>query len=149
MKHAYIGIDPGKIGGISIIGPSGIKAFKMPDTERDLWDLLESLKTWQDLPSIAMLEKVASSPQMGVVSVFTFGRGYGALRMALTGLAIPFEDILPAKWQKGLGCLTGGDKNVSKSRAQQLFPGTKWTHATSDAALIAEWNRRSNEPNSL
>jgi hypothetical protein len=40
-------------------------------------------------------------------------------------------------WQKSLGCLTHGDKNVSKAAAQRLFPGMKITHATADALLIA------------
>jgi hypothetical protein len=41
-----------------------------------------------------------------------------------------------------MGCLTKGDKNVSKSRAQELFPSIKVTHAIADALLIAEHNRR-------
>jgi hypothetical protein len=41
-------------------------------------------------------------------------------------------------------CLTKGDKNVSKARAQELFPALKITHATADALLIAEYGRRLN-----
>jgi hypothetical protein len=41
-----------------------------------------------------------------------------------------------------MGCLTKGDKNVSKKRAQELFPSIKCTHATSDALLIAEYGNR-------
>jgi hypothetical protein len=37
---------------------------------------------------------------------------------------------------------TKGDKNVSKRRAQELFPQLKVTHATADALLIAEYGRR-------
>jgi hypothetical protein len=79
---------------------------------------------------------------MGVKSAFTFGEGYGRLQMALTALGIPYERIRPAMWQKAMGCLTKGDKNVSKSRAQELFPSIKVTHAIADALLIAEHNRR-------
>jgi hypothetical protein len=39
-------------------------------------------------------------------------------------------------------CLTGGDKNISKRRAQELFPSLKITHAVADALLIAEYGRR-------
>lgn len=57
--------------------------------------------------------------------------------MVLVGIGIPFEERVPRVWQKIMGCLTGGDKNVSKARAQQLFPQIKVTHAIADSLLIA------------
>ena len=90
----------------------------------------------------ACLEKVHSMPGQGVASSFKFGQGFGHLEMALTAAKIPFTYVTPQKWQKELGCLTNGNKNVSKSRAQQLFPHIKCTHAISDALLIAEYCRR-------
>jgi len=83
-------------------------------------------------------------PGQGVASSFKFGQGYGSLEMALTAAGIPFERVTPQKWQKALGCLTKGQKNVSKRKAQELFPTMKVTHATADALLIAEWGRRQN-----
>jgi hypothetical protein len=62
--------------------------------------------------------------------------------MGLTAAGIPFERISPQAWQKSLGCMTGGDKNISKRRAQELFPTMNVTHATADALLIAEYGRR-------
>ena len=85
---------------------------------------------------------VHSSPQMGVRSAFTFGQSFGMAEMLLTCLGIPFERGRPQVWQRSLGCLTGGDKNVTKRRAQQLFPGVRITHANADALLIAEYGRR-------
>jgi len=41
-----------------------------------------------------------------------------------------------------MGCMTKGDKNVSKRKAQELFPSMKVTHASADALLIAEYGRR-------
>jgi hypothetical protein len=137
----YIGIDPGLSGGIAFVPEIGTPwAHKMPETDRDLLDLLSdniSLHT-----ATAMLELVHSSPQMGVKSAFTFGEGYGRLQAILTALSVPYERIRPQAWQKAMGCLTKGDKNVSKRRAQELFPTLKVTHATADALLIAEYNRR-------
>ena len=49
---------------------------------------------------------------------------------------------MPQVWQKALGCMTGGDKNVTKRRAQELFPGHKITHATADALLIAHYGTK-------
>ena len=81
-------------------------------------------------------------PKQGNVSSFTFGERYGFLRGLMMGLRIRYEYVTPQKWQKALGCLTHGDKNVSKAAAQRLWPKLKWTHATADAALIAEYGRR-------
>lgn len=137
----FIGIDPGLSGGIAFIPSTGTPwAHKMPETDKDLMELLRdsiNLAT----PN-ALIELVHSSPQMGVKSAFTFGEGYGRLQMALTAMGIPYERIRPAAWQKAMGCMTKGDKNVSKRRAQELFPDLKVTHAIADALLIAEFNRR-------
>jgi hypothetical protein len=137
----YIGADPGKNGGIASLRGSVANVWKMPETERDLLNLLVSIKN-ASMECFALVEIVHSSPQQGVKSAFTFGQGYGALRMALTASGIPFEGVRPQVWQKELGCLTGGDKNVSKTRAQSLFPALKLTHATADSLLIAEYGKR-------
>lgn len=137
----YIGIDPGLSGGVAFIPNTGEPwAHKMPETDRDLIDLLRD--STRDMEATATLELVHSSPQMGVKSAFTFGEGYGRLQMALTALGVPYERVRPQAWQKAMGCLTRGDKNVSKRRAQELFPTLKVTHATADALLIAEYARR-------
>jgi crossover junction endodeoxyribonuclease RuvC len=140
----YIGIDPGNSGGIAILYPAHCGqpgwevTHKFKDaTERDVWDMLAGLD-----PAFAVIEAVHSSPQMGVVSSFTFGKSYGFLRGILTATGIPFDEVSPQKWQKAMGCLTKGDKNVSKAKAQQLFPHLKVTHAIADALLIAEFCRR-------
>ena len=137
----YIGIDPGLSGGVAFVPDSGTPwAHKMPETDRDLIDLLRDSINLFD--ARAVIELVHSSPQMGVKSAFTFGEGYGRLQMALTALGVPYERVRPVVWQKAMGCLTKGDKNVSKRRAQELFPAIKVTHAIADALLIGEYARR-------
>ena len=87
-------------------------------------------------------------PGMGGASMFTFGKGYGHLEMALLVLQIPTEAISPQSWMQSLalgtkGSMTGTQwKNKLKARAEQLFPKNKFTLATSDAALIAEYGKR-------
>jgi len=137
-----VGIDPGMAGGIAFFDwpPDGkpfICAFKMPGTERDIYDLLAGREG-----AVVFLEAVHSMPGQGVSSSFKFGRGYGFLRGIVTALKYPLHDVTPQKWQKALGCLSRGDKNVTKQKAQQLFPQLKITHATADALLIAEYGRR-------
>jgi len=114
----------------------------MPDTLQDLWELIRDITNFprsaiDGRKYKAYIEQVSSSPQMGVVSAFSFGRGYGNLEMALTAAGIPFERVRPQVWQKAMGCMTKGDKNISKQRSQELFPDKKVIHATADALLIA------------
>lgn len=148
-----MGVDVGANGGIAIISSDGsiVRAAKMPETDADI--LAEVSYAAREFPLAtirATIEKVHSSPQMGVKSAFSFGGAYRALRMALTAAGIPFDEVSPAKWQRALTCLSGGDKNVTKQRAQQLFPGPTYhiTHAIADALLIAEYGRRMHEHDS-
>ena len=139
-SRVIIGIDAGKNGGIAWIQDGKPCVEKMPDTLQDLWELFRDIASEGDCR--AYLEQVHSSPQMGVVSSFTFGNGFGHLEMALTAAGIPFERVRPQVWQKVMGCMTKGDKNVSKRKAQELFPSIKVTHATADALLIASYGAK-------
>ena len=140
--RVFIGIDPGVGGGIAVLDETGgiLSMTKMPETDCDVLDAIRQ-GAIHGTPA-ATIEFVRSSPQMGVRSAWTFGVGYGRLRMALIASEVPFEEVTPRKWQTAMRCLTGGDKNVSKARAQELFPGTKVTHNIADALLIAEYGRR-------
>jgi crossover junction endodeoxyribonuclease RuvC len=141
MNRITIGIDVGASGAIAWIDERGKSCVeKMPDTLQDLWELVVSISLNAGTGGLgvrAYLEAVSSSPQMGVVSSFSFGRGYGNLEMALTAAGIPFERVRPQVWQKAMGCMTKGNKNISKQKAQELFPDKKIIHATADALLIA------------
>jgi crossover junction endodeoxyribonuclease RuvC len=137
-----IGIDPGQSGGIAWMNQRGVEVIKMPDTERDIVDALRAMI--YEAPELergvkCYLELVHSMPRQGVASSFKFGKGYGVLIGVLSALEIPFELVTPQKWQKAMGCMSKGDKNVTKRKAQQLFPRLKITHATADALLIAAY----------
>jgi crossover junction endodeoxyribonuclease RuvC len=147
MKHnLFIGIDPGKSGAIAFLDNSGEWWFiKASETVRDICDAIDDALRDGDKP-FAHIEKVHSSPQMGVKSAFTFGESFGMLKALLVAKGVPFDEVRPQKWQKDMGCLTKGDKNVTKRRAQELFPdgsNQNITHANADALLIAENARRS------
>ena len=140
------GIDPGQSGGIAFIdtAPShSYMAYPMPDTERDVFELLDEHAASIE---VAIIEAVHSMPKQGVASSFKFGMSYGFLRGILIALRIPFKEISPQKWTKTLGLVGGapgtGKKNKHKAAAQQWFPHVKLTHATADALLIAEAGRR-------
>lgn len=139
-KPYLLGIDPGKSGGIAGIGDGQILALKMPETVGDLVDTLRDLAVRGF--TIAYVERVHTSPQMGVVSAGTFMRGLGQIEAACQALGIRLEWVSPAVWQRAMGCLSKGDKNVTKRRAQELFPLMRITHANADALLICEYARR-------
>lgn len=141
----FIGIDPGTSGGVGWVDDDsdecGKAAFgKM--TEREIALLVKELTYVSHETPRAVIEAVHSSPQMGVKSSFTFGQSYGFLRGVLASHLIAYVEVRPQAWQKAMGCLSKGDKNVTKAKAQQLYPGEKITHATADALLLATYCRR-------
>lgn len=140
----FIGIDPGVTGGIAVLYEDGsiAEVTKMPADNRAVLDFLAKFAGDDFGGCRGALEYVRSRPGLSSVAVFTFGRGYGALEMALIASSIPYYDVHPLRWQKMLACRTRGDKNISKARAAELWPGQKITHAIADALLIAEWCRR-------
>lgn len=143
----FIGIDPGVNGGIAVLSGSEVRAHKMPGTDHGILRVLRSEKAAGEGPCVAVIEQVNSGVfghqgRMGVRSAFTFGGIYRALKMSLAAEDIPYGEVRPAVWQHALQCRTGGDKNVTKRKAQELFPGVKVTHAIADALLLAEYCRR-------
>lgn len=136
-----IGIDPGVSGGVAVLARDGRVSHvaKMPETDRDLLELLQPYAMGD---SRAFLELIHAMPKNGSQSAFKMGQSDGRLRFALTALQIPYVAVTPLKWQNAMQCRTKGDKNVSKARAQALFPSLKITHAIADALLIAEYGRQ-------
>lgn len=136
-----IGIDPGHSGGIVRLMPHLVPNYqKFSDlTEYDTLCVIRNFCTGD---CVVYIEQVHSMPMQGVSSTFKFGMHYGFLRACIHSVEKPMFDVSPMKWQGALGCLTKGDKNVTKARAQQWFPSIKVTHAIADALLIAEYGRR-------
>lgn len=141
IYRTAIGIDPGASGAIALIHSGILHTVRMSETAHDV---AAFLRNWQEADDamFAFVEQVHSMPKQGVSSSFKFGTSYGFLKGLLTGMKIPFEEVTPQRWQKAMGCMTRGDKNVSKRKAQQLFPMEKIFHWNADALLIAEFCRR-------
>lgn len=153
----FLGIDPGVSGGWAVIDECrAVRGMgKTPATPIDwvieLRDLVHAAGVASTRPVenpfavdvVAVVEFVRSSPQMGVVSAFTFGRSLGIIEGVLAQAGISHDTVRPQVWQRELGCLSRGDKNVTRARAQELFPrAPRITHATADAVLLAEYCRR-------
>ena len=138
----YLGLDPGKSGGLAVVNSKGhlceAVGFKdQTDTDIKEWMLSYDFK-------MATLEDVHAYAHDGSRAAFSFGRSFGMVHGLLIGCGIPHDLIPPQKWQKEFSLLQRGKKisktekkNLNKAKAQQLFPGTKITHQTADAILIA------------
>ena len=143
-----IGLDPGQAGAAVLLDcDNGDVIDIVRFSKATQMDIADTLREWREgFDCFAYLEKVHAMPKQGVSSTFKFGVGYGFLQGCLTCCKIPYEFVTPQTWQKSLSCLSRGDKNVTKSKAQQLFPEQKVIHATADALLIAEYGRRKRIP---
>lgn len=109
----FIGIDPGKKGGIAVVDGSGdmLIARAMPcrkDGEIDAAALRALLKFATDdvVCGIVILEKAQAMPKQGVTAVFTYGVGYGKIKAVLELLELPVEEVRPNVWKKALGLTT-------------------------------------------
>jgi len=134
-----IGIDPGTSGGIASRVGDTTWVIKMPDSPVEI---AKEIQMFAGERGTCYLEKVHSMPGQGVVSSFKFGRNLGVLEGILAALQIRLEWVTPQTWQKALGCMSKGDKNVTKRKALELFPDIKVTHSTADALLICEYGFR-------
>lgn len=146
MQSAFIGIDPGVAGGVAIVSDYCAPwCRKMPDfKERRLVKKAIQITLQQYDVTVCCVERVQAGPRMGSGAAFGFGRGFGWLEGIIDALTDRLILVQPAHWQGIMECRTGGDKNISKRRAQDLFPelGKAVNHATADALLIAAYARR-------
>ena len=135
----YLGVDVGSSGAMAAIDPRGevVSVQRLDATLHDIWN-------WVVVQRIrfGVIEKVNAMPKQGVSSTFKFGTSFGFCQGMLVAAGIRHDFVTPQKWQKALECRSGGDKNVTKARAQALFPGIKVIHANADALLLAEFARR-------
>lgn len=151
-RDVFLGADPGASGAVAAVDWQGqpLGWITGEATDSDLFEWL--LDTVLERRRFCALEEVGAKPRitptgqrvsMGASSAFTFGDSNGRLRMALVAARIPFDRVLPARWQAEMRCRTGGDKSVTKRRAQELFSGERITLRNADAFLLAEYARRS------
>jgi crossover junction endodeoxyribonuclease RuvC len=104
----YVGIDPGKSGGICVYNPatSEIEFHKMPDTVHGIAELLGEVIVKHSAGGIKLvLEKVHAMPGQGVTSMFTFGQGFGWLEGVIAALGIPCVEVPPQRWMKLIGTM--------------------------------------------
>lgn len=145
----FIGIDPGKSGGIVFLDQNGNIQDVLDIKKNSEQDLNYFLSIYNNQTQMCVIEKVHSFPGQGVTSTFTFGENFGMLQGLVIGNKIPHELFTPRQWQKEMR-IKKKQKSESKTdfkrrlkgEAQRLFPNEKVINNTADAYLIAEFCRR-------
>ena len=147
-----LGIDPGLNGGLAIIQsgprPTILGAYEIPVVGEkakrriSVHEVLQILRSWPQGIAHAFVERAQAMPEQGASSGFIYGRAVGALEAAVEAFGIPITIIEPTAWKKASD-LVKADKEASRQRAIQLFPGSagyfprKKDHGLAEAALIA------------
>lgn len=148
----YLGVDPGASGGIGAVDENGNAfAHRMP---MELNQLQQLLAIYSEDLVFCLIEKIAIYPK-GLLGNRVIRSGFDKLARQ-AGIAFATAslilgearvgEVLPRKWQRGMFCLTHGDKRITRQRAIELFPSTRVTHFTADSLLIAEYCRRLHGP---
>lgn len=154
----YGGIDPGVFGALGVIwfpknngGRAKIYVARFHDlTMLEVADFLRDIKEAGELR--LMVEKAGARPKQGVASSFKFGIQFGKILGVLAAVKQRYFLVSPGTWQRALGCLSRGDKSVTRQKAQELFPEgfyrvmqsslerqMRVTNQDADALLIAQY----------
>ena len=146
-----LGIDPGLTGGLAALTPEGrlLDVIEMPtlDREVDVWEVLDFVLSWGEIPPRVCIERQQSMPKQGVASTFKTGMNYGLLLGCLRAKQVPLHVVRSTEWKPTFH-LTGKDKDASRAAASDLWPNERenWRLVRQDgvaeAALIAEHFRR-------
>ena len=155
MRH--IGIDPGFDGAVAVLGDDGafltvqdtptltLRTGRGTRREYDLPGLVALLAPYAGAQVQVILEESQAMPGQGVRSMFMIGVGFGVWLGVLAALALPYRRARPAIWKQSLGLQK--DKEASRLRAMQLFPGAdlrlKKHHGRAEALLLAWYGLRS------
>lgn len=151
-KFVLVAIDPGKSGGIVWNLGDKLKAIPMPGTIQELAAHIDTIK-----PDEVWIEKVHTSPQMGVVSAGSFMKGVGQIEGVCAAYFLPIREVTPQKWMKFFELGKAKQRMTKKGKtvkdigewkrrllilASKLFPRLTPTLQTADAILIWEYARQ-------
>lgn len=147
-----VGIDPGLRGGLALVisqaDPAAyVEEMPIAGKEIDAAELALFLRGWA--PDVVYLEKVGPMPKQGVVSVFTFGVGYGIVKGVVASLGVRLELVTPQTWKAQVLAGTKKDKDAAVDYCRRAYPlvklvpkGCRVAHdGMADALCLAEYGR--------
>lgn len=168
MLKTVIGIDPGgSSGSVAVLDYQSGQVVSLTSFNGKKWwerecDIIREVVENSEV-MVATVEKVAAMGQgkngrrQGLSSTASFMTNFGWCHGVLMGCGLSRSKILepmPQLWQSQMGCLTGGDKSISASFADRLFPigssllyalplkaGKTFSRSQADSLLLAEYGR--------
>ena len=152
----HIGIDPGLTGAVAVLSAEGslealadipVLTLKVQRGTKQVYDvpgMVALLEPYRGLQVHVSIEESQAMPGQGTRSMLTIGFGYGLWIGILASLELPYTPVRPAIWKRSMGL--GKDKEASRLRAQQLYPGAdlrlKKHHGRAEALLLASYGLR-------
>ena len=128
MTKIFIGVDPGKSGGIAIINVFTNEIFVTPmilsgkDVDaKAIADWITS-NTYKYEHPITCIEKVHAMPGQGVTSMFKFGFVTGVMHGIIRTLGIPLHLVTPQAWKKEILAGTPKDKEAAIDFCRRIYP---------------------------
>lgn len=150
-EKIWLGVDPGKTGGIAWINEDGslYKSFHTPENINQMSDLVNEIK----LEKTIVKATIEDIPVMAFVAKTSFGKlkmNEGQWHGIMSALKIPLFLVKPNKWQvsffgvKKKGAVRD-TKKLSRETASRMFPNESFTKkkddGRSDAILIAKYGK--------
>lgn len=125
MNIAFIGVDPGKSGGICLLVPElkYIEFVEMAAKPMFIYEWMRAQNKNYNL-QVIMLEKVHAIQGTSAGSNFTFGYNTGGISWLSDAVGCGVDHVTPKTWQKYLG-VTHKGKAIKKEVAKlisQMYP---------------------------
>lgn len=143
-SNIYIGIDPGKSGGICVIEDKFIKAFPCPSNIKDMAIIFAmAISVNETKRVIAYIEKVWARPTDAKGSIWKFAENYGTWKGIAGAYEVDLIEVSPQKWIRYFDTPKldkARRKRYLKDKAKSMHPNLKKvTLKTADAILIATY----------
>ena len=151
-SKVYIGIDPGKSGGLCVIEDEFIKAYPCPDNPQDMALLFAmGISVSETKTVVAYIEKVWARPHDAKGSIWKFAENYGMWFGIAGAYEIDLHTVSPQMWMKYFETPKLDKprrKRYLRDKARSLYPDLKKvTLKTADAILVATYAKE-NDNNS-
>lgn len=157
MGSYVLGIDPGRVGGVACLSPTGKVEWVIPMPVFSPRVGQEEIDTGaldvyvigrfgiSPLPLTAFVEEVQPFPNSSRKAAFTFGRNYEAVLSWCKVRGLSYSLVLPKVWQRAVLGRETSDKKVGLAWVRRRHPELDLGghDGMSDALLIAEYGRLS------
>ena len=143
-KLSFVGIDPGKNGGIAVFWNDGTSdAHRFPKLEYQLPQIVKKIKSKARENKTKLdwvIEDIHALYGSSAKATFSFGKNLGHWEGVLHSNKIEWETVSPKIWQSEYDLPK--DKAERKRKLKEIAQSLvdyKVTLATADAILIAKW----------